>query len=80
MKLPRVVKSARNGKPRLTLKRATALLETHRLHLGLYKRVADRLGMDASYISKVAGGTRRCKSVMGTLLKELERTSTGDCH
>ncbi len=71
MNFPRAVKSARDGKSRLSPKRAEALLETHRLHLGLYRRVAERLGVDASYVSKVASGTRNCESVKRLLLTEL---------
>ncbi len=55
----------------LSTKRAEVLLETHRLHLGLYRRLAERLGVDASYVSKVAGGTRKCESVRQILLNEL---------
>ena len=71
MNSPRIVKSAPNGKSGLSVKRAEALLETHRLHLGLYRRVAERLGVDASYVSKVASGTRSCDSVRRMLLTEL---------
>lgn len=71
MNFPRIVKSAKNAKSRLSVKRATALLKTHRLHLGLYRRVAERLGVDASYVSKVASGTRTCESVRKMLLTEL---------
>lgn len=71
MNLPRVVKSARDGKSRLSVKQAEALLDTHRLHLGLYRRVAERLGVDASYVSKVASGSRNCESVRRILLNEL---------
>ena len=71
MNLPRIVKSARNRTSRLSVKHAEVLLETHRLHLGLYRRVAERLGVDASYVSKVASGTRNCESVRMILLNEL---------
>lgn len=71
MNLPRIAKSARTSKRRFSFERAETLLKTHRLHLGLYERLADRLGVDASYISKVAGGTLQCQSVMGILLTEL---------
>jgi len=33
-----------------------ALLEAHRLHSGLYRRVANKLGVDCSYVSRVAVG------------------------
>ena len=71
MNLPRTAKSARNGEPRLSIKRAEALLDGHRLHLGLYRRVAERLNVDASYVSKVASGLRTCESVRRILLSEL---------
>ena len=71
MNLPRVAKSARNGKSILSIQGAEDLLKTHRLHLGLYRRLAERLGVDASYINKVASGTRKCESVRRTLLNEL---------
>jgi hypothetical protein len=64
-------RSAGNGKSRLSIKRAEVLLETHRLHLGLYKRVSQQLGVDASYVSKVASGTRESESVMRILLNQL---------
>ncbi len=51
--------------------REQILLKNHQLHLGLFKRVADGLGLDASYVSKVAGGTRNSSHVMRLLLKEL---------
>ena len=33
-----------------------ALLISHRLHRGLYTRVAKRLGADISYVNRVASG------------------------
>ena len=35
-----------------------ALLKAHRLHAGVYRRVADKLGVDPSYVSRVAAGKR----------------------
>jgi hypothetical protein len=52
---------------------AKALLENHRLHLGLYKRVADATGVHASFVSKVASGKRESITVMRVLLKELRK-------
>ncbi len=52
---------------------AKALLENHRLHLGLYKRVADATGVHASFVSKVASGKRGSIKVMRVLLKELRK-------
>jgi len=61
MNLPRIAKSARDE----------ILLESHQLHLGLFKRISQRLGIDPSYVSKVAGGSRTSESVMRILMSEL---------
>jgi hypothetical protein len=50
---------------------AEALLATHQLHLGFYKRVSLRLGVDASDVSKVANGKRTSENVMRRMLREL---------
>ena len=59
--LPRIAKSARDE----------ILLESHQLHLGLFKRISQRLGIDPSHVSKVAGGSRKSESVMRILMGEL---------
>jgi transcriptional regulator with XRE-family HTH domain len=40
---------------------------------GLYSRVARRLGVDRSYVSRVARGERRSKQVEQALQAELKR-------
>lgn len=40
---------------------------------GLYSRVAKRLGVDRSYVSRVARGERRSKQVETALRVELKR-------
>jgi transcriptional regulator with XRE-family HTH domain len=35
-----------------------ALLKAHSLHAGVFRRVADKLGVDPSYVSRVAAGKR----------------------
>jgi len=40
---------------------------------GLYRRVADQLGVDASYVSRVARSERRSKVVECALLHELNK-------
>jgi hypothetical protein len=50
-----------------------ALLKAHRLHLGLYRRVADKLGVDASTVSRVATGTRRDFKIGRALIDELRK-------
>jgi hypothetical protein len=39
-------------------KHDNALLKAHRLHAGIYRRVATKLGVDPSYVSRVAAGER----------------------
>jgi hypothetical protein len=50
-----------------------ALLALHREHAGLYSRVAARLGVDASYVSRVASGKRESLPIMDALLTELSQ-------
>ncbi len=53
--------------------REEALLNWHLLHRGVYARVARKLGIDASYVSRVAAGQRQSDRIRKTLLTELER-------
>jgi len=46
------------------------------LSRGLYKRVADKLGCDPSYVSRVARGERSSKAVLKALDGELQSTWT----
>ena len=50
-----------------------ALLRAHRLHAGLYRRVADKLGVDTSYVSRVATGERKGAKIRRALLEELRK-------
>jgi transcriptional regulator with XRE-family HTH domain len=50
-----------------------AQLKWHRLHLGLYARVAKRLRVNPSYVSRVARGKRQSDDVKKALLTELTR-------
>jgi len=50
-----------------------ALLKAHRLHAGIYRRVANKLGVDASYVSRVAVGKRKGSKIRSTLLDELRK-------
>lgn len=52
-----------------------AQLQWHRLHLGLYARVAKRLRVNPSYVSRVARGKRQSDDVKKALLQELARIS-----
>jgi len=54
----------------------TRLLEIHKLHLGLYARVADTLGLSPSYVSLVASGNRHSDRVRKALIKEIARIQT----
>jgi hypothetical protein len=50
-----------------------ALLHAHRLHAGVYRRVADQLGVDPSYVSRVATGERKEEKIRRALLDELHK-------
>jgi hypothetical protein len=50
-----------------------SLLKAHRLHAGVYRRVADKLGVDPSYGSRVAAGKRERSEVRDALLDELRK-------
>jgi hypothetical protein len=56
-----------------------SLIEGHQRHLGLYKRIAGSMEVDASYVSKVAGGTRKSESVKRKLMTELNTLRTKNC-
>lgn len=49
------------------------LLAAHKLHEGLYARVAEKLRVDASYVSKVVSGSRSSRKVLAAVLAELKR-------
>ena len=53
--------------------RDKALLKAHGLHAGVYRRVADKLGVDPSYVSRVANGKRQGAKVRDALLDELRK-------
>jgi transcriptional regulator with XRE-family HTH domain len=49
------------------------LLKLHRLHLGLYARVAKKLSVNPSYVSRVAQGKRTNERIRTQLLNELRK-------
>jgi hypothetical protein len=49
------------------------LLRKHCLHQGLYRRVAKKLGLNASYVSRVASGERTSERIMNAIVAELKR-------
>ena len=44
---------------------------------GLYSRIARRLGVDRTYVSKVAKGERHSEEIEAALIQEFEQTSGG---
>jgi len=48
-------------------------LEVLELYRGVYSRVARKLGVDPSYVSRVARGERQSKSIEKALLAEVRR-------
>jgi hypothetical protein len=57
---------------------AEVLLKAHRLHMGVYARVARKLGIDGSYVSRVANGERKSEKVMRAILAELVSIERGN--
>lgn len=51
----------------------SSMLVRHTLYRGIYSRVARALGVDRSYVSRVANGQRRSAKVEKALLKEIKR-------
>jgi transcriptional regulator with XRE-family HTH domain len=49
------------------------VLNRHRLYRGIYSRVAKQLGIDRSYVSRVASGERKSERVEKALMRELQR-------
>jgi transcriptional regulator with XRE-family HTH domain len=47
------------------------------LYRGIYSRVARQLGIDPSYVSRVARGERKSEKVEAALLKEIRRIEKG---
>jgi len=41
---------------------------------GLYSRIARRLGVDRTYVSKVAKGERRSEEIEAALIREFDRS------
>jgi hypothetical protein len=54
-----------------------SVLKRYRLYRGLYARVARPLGVDRSYVSRVARGERRSPPIEAALKKELRRIEQG---
>jgi transcriptional regulator with XRE-family HTH domain len=51
-------------------------LQLASLTRGLYKRVADKLGVDPSYVSRVARGERRSPKIEASLNREVSKLLT----
>jgi hypothetical protein len=49
------------------------LLRRHRLHEGLYARVAKKLRLHRSYVSRVVRGQRQSERIMAAVVAELRR-------
>ena len=54
-----------------------SLLRAHRLHSGMYARIAQKLGVDPSFVSRVANGERQSQEVKSALLSALATIRKG---
>lgn len=52
-------------------------LRRYTLYRGLYSRVARKLGVDRSYVSRVARGERRSPEIEAALRTEVKRIERG---
>jgi hypothetical protein len=52
-----------------------ALIKAHMLHLGVYARVAKKLHVDPSFVSRVAAGKRTSPTIQRALAEELRKIS-----
>jgi hypothetical protein len=50
-----------------------ALITAHRLHDGVYARVAAKHGIDPSYVSRVVAGKRQDERIRRAILDELRK-------
>lgn len=63
----------KNSKHSKAAQNGTHLLRVHKLHLGLYARVAEDLGVSPSYVSLVANGIRRSEKIHRVLIQEIAK-------
>ena len=63
----------KNAKHSTAAPNSAHLLRIHKLHLGLYARVATELGVSPSYVSLVANGIRRSKKIHRVLIQEIAK-------
>jgi hypothetical protein len=55
------------------MKRTSRLLRSYLANRGLFARVAKKLGLDPSYISRVANGERKSKRISQAIESELNK-------
>jgi transcriptional regulator with XRE-family HTH domain len=68
------------AKAKSVMKGQEYLLRVHRLHEGLYSRVAEKTGVYPSYVSRVARGQRKSEKVKAALLSELASIEKRKSH
>jgi len=66
-----------NGKKAKSKMGEEQLLRIHKLHLGLYARVAEDLGVSPSYVSLVANGMRTSDRIRRMLVHEIAKIHNG---
>jgi transcriptional regulator with XRE-family HTH domain len=55
------------------IQHSQGLLNRHQLHEGVYARIAKKLRVDASYVSRIARGERKSPEILNAVLEELRR-------
>ncbi len=66
-----MAKNSATRAPKASTTQREYLLKLHRLHEGLYARIARRSGVDASYVSRVGRGERQSPKISTALFADL---------
>lgn len=69
--------NSNNSKKTKSKRSEDNLLRIHKLHLGLYARVADDLGVSPSYVSLVANGMRHSDRIRRVLAQHIAKIHDG---
>jgi hypothetical protein len=57
----------------ISMDRTAKLLKAHVRHRGLFARIAKKLNIDPSYVSRVVRGQRRSKRISAAIKAELDK-------
>jgi hypothetical protein len=70
-----IVEKWKGGAVRNLVELDNTLIKAHMLHLGVYARVTLKLGVDPSFVSRVATGKRTSPTIRRAIAEELRKIS-----